>query len=71
MVADFSILISLAADGRLTRRDWQVIDAVHVRGLGIRAAARIIGVSHTAVRKRLAKVSALCRTKSFVSYSPA
>jgi FixJ family two-component response regulator len=71
MVADLSILISLAADGRLTRRDWQVIDAVHVRGMGIRATARAIGVSHTAVRKRIAKVATLCRAKSFVSASPA
>ena len=61
MMPDLAILIALAADGRITRRDWQMIDAIHVRKLGIRAAARKLGVSHSAIRKRLKKVSTLSR----------
>jgi hypothetical protein len=61
MMPDLAVLIALAADGRITRRDWQMIDAIHVRKLGIRATARKMGVTHEAIRKRLRKVATLSR----------
>ena len=67
MIPDLSVLIVMAATGRITRRDWQVIDAVHVRKLGIRAASRELGVSHEAVRKRVKKVATILKKKPFIS----
>ena len=58
---DLSILVALAADGRISQRDWQVIDAVHVRGLGIRETARAIGVHHSEVQRRLKRITNLAK----------
>ena len=60
-VTDLSILIALAASGRITRRDWQVIDAVHVRGMTRRAAARTVGISHPEVIRRLSRIRRIAR----------
>lgn len=67
MNPDLAVLVSLAAAGRIDRKDWQIIDAVHVRRLGIREAGRRLRMSHVAVRKRLQKVTTLCRQKANVS----
>jgi DNA-directed RNA polymerase specialized sigma subunit len=55
--SDLSRLVGLAADGKLDRRDWQILELRVLRQLTLRETARRVGVSHVTVLKRLRRVT--------------
>lgn len=58
---DLPLLIALAADGKIDRRDWAIIDCLYLRGIGVRETARRLRLSHTSVRWRAAKLAKMAR----------
>lgn len=55
--SDLTRLVRLAADGKLDRRDWQILELRVIRQMTLRETARRVGVSHVAVLKRLRRVT--------------
>ena len=60
MQMDWAVLVQKAAEGRLDRLDWQIIDALMYRGCtSYYSIEKLTGVYRQTIKRRMAKIRAL------------